>query len=391
MRRPILHVITRLEAGGAPNTLLLLLEGLVREGLPVELATGVTPPPASDLLPEAESLGIPVHVIPSLRRNFSPLHDLQALIGLRRLMSRSQPALVHTHTSKGGFLGRLAARQAGIAPRIYTPHGTVLTGYFPVPVQRFYECLERTAARWTDRIVGLNRLESHAYMEAGIGHPEQHMQIANGIRLEQFARPPDAERERMRNAAGLAPEELLMVTIGRLVPVKDQRTMLLGLHLLGGGLPPWRLWIVGDGPKRPDLESLVTDLAMTDRVAFLGQRDDVSELLGLSDLFLLTSLNEGFGLVLVEAMASRLPVVATKVGGVPEVVVDGKTGLLVPSSDPGALAEAVGRLLRDRGLRDSMGEAGEDRARACFGADRMVSETVALYRALLPASWWEEQ
>lgn len=389
MKPPILHVITRLEAGGAPNTLLLLLEGLVREGLPVELATGLTPPPALDLLPRARALGIPVHVIPSLRRDMHPLYDLRALARLWGLMRKRLPVLVHAHTSKGGFLGRLAAVLAGIGPRIYTPHGTILSGYFTGPAQRFYTSLERMAARWTDTIVGLNRLETEAYLEAGIGRPEQHIQIPNGIPLGRFGRLSREERASKRDAAGIAPEEVVLITVGRLVPVKDHRTLIEGLHHLAGDPAPWRLWIVGEGPERPALEGLVAESGMAGRIEFLGQREDVPDLLGQSDLFLLTSLNEGFGLVLVEAMASGLPVVATDVGGIPEVVTAEETGVLVPPSDPERVAGAVRRLLRDPELRNRMGNAGEARTRALFGVDRMIERTVALYRELIPPPWWE--
>ncbi len=386
MNGPILHVITRLEAGGAPNTLLLLLEGLAARGVAVELATGLTEPPAEDLLPRARELGFPIHVVPSLRRDLHPLQDIAALFSLWRLMRRIRPVLVHAHTSKGGFLGRLAALLAGVKPRLYTPHGTVLTGYFRSVPQRLFAWLERLSARWTTRIIGLNRLETEAYLAVGIGRALQHDQIPNGIELERFAPLPEPERTQRRSDAGLGADEVVMITVGRLVPVKDQRTQIEALAQMGIDREAWRLWIVGEGPERAPLEELSRQKGLTDRVIFLGQRDDVPDLLGLADLFLLTSINEGFGLVLVEAMACALPVVATRVGGIPEVVADGTSGILVPAGDLPALARALERLIANPELRRRMGERGRKIALKNYSAKRMVARTLELYGEILSSA-----
>jgi len=380
---PVLHVITRLEAGGAPNTLLLLLEGLSARGIAVELATGLTEPPAEDLLDQARELGFPIHVIPSLRRDLHPLHDLAALFSLWRLMRRIRPVLVHAHTSKGGFMGRLAALLAGVKIRLYTPHGTVLTGYFGSTAEKIFAWLERLSARWTTRIIGLNRLESEAYLAAGIGRAHQHRQIENGIELERFSPLPEDLRRQRRHEEGIGDDEVVMITVGRLVPVKDQLTLIAALGQLAEDLPAWRLMIVGEGPERSALEERTRSLGLTDRIAFLGQREDVPGLLGLSDLFVLTSVNEGFGLVLVEAMAGALPVIATAVGGIPEVVIEAETGLLVPAGDPPALARALERLLIDPDLRQRLGTRGREIARERYGVDRMVEKTIALYEEVL--------
>jgi glycosyltransferase involved in cell wall biosynthesis len=379
---PVLHVITRMEAGGAPRSLLLLLSGLRDRGVPVELASGPTPPPARDLLPEAVQLGIPVHPVRHLRRDPQPPADLMALAALVRLIRRRRPALVHAHTSKAGFLARLAARLTGV-PSVYSPRGTILEGYFTGWRQRLFLALDRRAARWSRCIVGLTPEESQSYLAAGIGTPDQHVQIPIGVDLASLTPPAAEERARLRQARGIAPEELVLVTVGRLVPVKDQATLVRGLARLGNEVPPWRCRIVGDGPEEASLRRLVAETGLTDRVTLTGPSEDVPGELALADLFVLTSINEGFGRVLLEAMAARLPVVATAVGGIPSVLDGGRVGLLVPAGDPPALAGALTALIASPAERDRLARSGYERVRDHYSLEAMVDGHRDLYERLL--------
>jgi glycosyltransferase involved in cell wall biosynthesis len=380
--RPILHVITRLEAGGAPRSLLLLLEGLRAAGIEVELATGRTSPPTLDMLPEAERLGIPVHVVRHLRRDPHPWHDTAALVELIRLIRRRRPVLVHAHTSKAGFLGRLAARLTGV-PSVYSPRGTILEGYFTGLRRGFFLRLDRLAARWSSFIVGLTPEESASYLAAGIGRPGQHVHIPIGVDCTLFAPPEPAERTRRRRELGLVEGELLLLSVGRLVPVKDQATLVRGLALLPADLPPWRCWIVGAGPEQEGLSRLITESGLAGRVRLTGHTDEVPRLLGLGDLFLLTSVNEGFGRVLLEAMAAGLPVVATSVGGIPSVLDDGKVGRLVPPRNPDALAGVLAPLLLDSGERARLARLGRERVRTAYSLEAGVQQHRELYRRVL--------
>ncbi|MFO7768240.1 MAG: glycosyltransferase [bacterium] len=377
---PVLHVVTRLEAGGVPLSLLPLLEGLHERGLEVELATGLTEPPARDMLDAARTLDIPLHVVPSLVRDPHPLKDLTALFTLRRIMLRGGHRVVHTHTSKGGFIGRLAGVLAGVPVRVYSPHGTILEGYFTGWKRRLFTALERRAARWTHAIVGLTPEESRSYLEAGIGEPSQHVQIPVSIDPAPYRSPPEERRQEGRRKRGIGEDEVVIVNVGRLVPVKDQATLLHALALLPGGLD-WSCWFIGDGPDRDVLETLSEQLGVGGRVRFLGHREDVPDLLPLADIFALTSVNEGFGRVILEAFAAHLAVIATRVGGVPTVVEEGRAGMLVPPKDPEALAARLRDLIRDREARERLVREGEhllDR----YSRERVVSDHIALYRRL---------
>ncbi len=380
---PILHIITRLEAGGAPTSLLLLLKDLADEGVPVELATGLTPPPDDDMLPEAEALGIPIHVIRSLKRDPLPWHDLAALVSLWQLIRRVRPAIVHTHTSKAGFIGRLAARLAGTAPILYSPRGTILEGYFPGWKKRLFTRLDRIAARWTKVIIGLTREESESYIEAGIGRPEQHIQIPIGIDHTLYAPPDQAVRAARRRDLGLGDDEILIITSGRLVPVKDQGTLITALGLVGDRAGPWRCWIVGAGSEEARLREQITAMDCSDRIHLMGYREDVPDLLGLADIFILSSINEGFGRVLLEAMSARLAIIATSVGGIPSVLDSGRVGRLVPPSDPAALAEELLSLMVSPEEREKLAASGLERVAAIYTSKVTTDQHISLYRNLL--------
>ncbi|MFC1499626.1 glycosyltransferase [Candidatus Zixiibacteriota bacterium] len=380
---PILHIITRLEAGGAPKSLLLLLEGLSEAGIPVELATGRTPPPEEDMLPEAAALGIPVHAIPSLRRDPHPWYDLTALISLWRLIRRTKPVIVHAHTSKAGFIGRFAARLAGVSHIVYSPRGTILEGYFTGWKRQFFTGLDRIAARWTSVIIGLTREESASYIESGIGRPEQHIQIPIGIDHALYAPPEPAERTARRREHGIEDDEVLMVTSGRLVPVKDQGTLISALDQLGAGVENWKCWIFGAGPEEARLRGMIDVMGLADRIRLWGFREDLADLLGLADLFVLSSINEGFGRVLLEAMSARLAIVATAVGGVPSVLDSGRAGRLVPASDPEALAVEIRTLLGSRDERASLSQAAYERVCTVYTSEVTTHQHISLYESLI--------
>lgn len=381
--RPVLHIITRLEAGGAPRSVIELLDGLKKHGVNVELATGLTPPPAPDFLPEAEALGIPVHVIQSLRRAPNPWHDLRALLQLRRLIRRIRPRLVHVHTSKAGFLGRLAARLVGRTPCIYTPRGTILEGYFGRSALWLFTRLDRLAAGWTDRIIGLTPEESESYLEAGIGHPGQYVNIPVGIDPDRLTPVDDDQRRSLRQAAGLAEDEVLIAWVGRLVPVKDPLTLVRGLARLADTGTSWKCWISGEGPLEGALRELIRGEGLDERVELRGHVAEIPGLMRTADLFVLTSRNEGFGRVLLEAMASGLPVVATDVGGVPTVLMKGKAGILVAPGDPEALAAALRPLISSEEERRRWADAGRNAVRSAFDLQSTVRKHIQVYEDVL--------
>jgi len=374
----ILHLITRLDRGGSATDTLLTVARLppfFRQCL-VYGRTRELPRLALELQGR-----IKTEEIPELVREISPAKDLVALVKLYRFIRRGGFDLVHTHTSKAGILGRVAARLARVPHLVHTPHGHVFTGYSGRSLTTLFILLERWAAIFTDRIIGLTDQEIRDYLERGIGRPEQFVTIPSGIEvagLEQVV----AEGEAVKVSLGLPASARLIGSVGRLEPVKGHRYLLEAFATLAPRVPDLYLTLVGDGELLPELRSLARRSGLADRVLFLGWRDDVPSLLRAFDLFVFPSLNEGMGLALVEAMAAGLPIVAARAGGIPEVLGEGAAGLLVEAGSAAGLARGIETLLLDPALRDRLGKAARGRAHG-YSVEMMLRKIEDLYCELL--------
>jgi glycosyltransferase involved in cell wall biosynthesis len=292
--------------------------------------------------------------------------DLRTLWRLLRRVPRAD--LVHVHSAKAGFIGRLAARLRGRRRTcVFSPHGWSFWAAEGVE-RRLYLALERRAARWCEVIVAQSASERQAGLDAGIGHPEQYRVVLNGIDVERFAADP-------------VPVTGRVVWVGRLAPAKRPDVAIeVGAELRRRGVN-FELVLVGDGPDRAAAERLLAERPGAATLA--GLRSDVPRLLREAACLLLTSEYESCPLGVIEAMAAGVPVVATSVGGVPELVTDGEHGLLAPKDDVQALADAVERLLADPDAAASMGAAGRARARAGLSRERMLAELEAVYAEVL--------
>lgn len=373
----VLHVITRLDRGGSTTNTLLTVAGL-SPGFRPHLAYGRTqdfPPLAVELRGTVE-----MTEIAELVREISPLKDLVALGKLYRLIRRGKFDLVHTHSSKAGFLGRVAARLAGVPAIVHTPHGHVFGGYFDAARTRLYVLLERWAATFTDRIIGLTEQEVRDHLELRIGTRARFVSIASGVELERF-RAPSLGSE-VRAALGLPPDAFLIGSVGRLEPVKGHMYLLEAFTTLAPRFPNLFLALAGEGELSGALRDFARGSGFSDRMRFLGWREDIPALVHAFDLFALPSLNEGMGRALVEAMAASLPIVAARAGGISEVLAGGAAGLLVEAADAGALARGIEELLVNPELRRGLGEAARERARG-YSVDGMLEQIEALYLDLL--------
>lgn len=378
-----LRVISRLNVGGPARHVTTLDAGLAARGHETRLVYGSVGSAEADLERLIEERGLPAVKVPELGRRINPLSDFVAFVKLLRLTFRTAPDVVHTHTAKGGTLGRLAAAIYNLTvPRrrrclvVHTFHGHVFTGYFGRFGSGLVRRAERMLAMITDHIVTISERQRQDIVERFAIAPACKVSVVPlGIDLEQYLRM-DTPASSDGVAFGFA---------GRFVPIKDLETLIRAFATVADRVPDALLLLAGDGELRGGLEQLVASLQLADRVRFAGWFDEPADLLGFVDVAVLSSRNEGTPLWLIEAMAAGRPVVSTAVGGVPDLVEDGETGLLVPASDVPRLAEAMQRMVAEPELRASMGARARAFAASRFGAQRLISDIDGLYAAGLAA------
>jgi glycosyltransferase involved in cell wall biosynthesis len=356
----VCNVITHLEVGGATEAAINACAHVDAEQFTTILVCGPSPAGERDARPQADELGVDVVVVPELVRPVRPQRDLAALRALRRTIRRWRADVVHTHSSKAGFVGRLAARREGVAGVVHTVHGWSFHDHMPRVTRALYVGLERRAARWTDRIVTVSELDREKGLAAGIGDPDQYAVVHELNDVAAFL--ADHEREDARRRLGMEGADPIVGTLGRLSDQKDPATFVRAAAAVSVEVPAARFVMIGDGPLRRDVERLAADLGLGERFVVTGVRRDVAEVLSGLDVFVLTSRWEGMPLVLPQAMASAVPAVASSVDGNRELVRDGVNGLVAPPGAADAFAERVLRLLRDRGLRARLVAAGRQTA-----------------------------
>jgi len=377
----ILHTITRLDRGGSSDCTLLQAIGAARRGHDVTLASGPTDAPSPLLDQARRQRGLRLIEIAALRRDLSPLRDLRALLALARLLRGRRIDIVHTHTSKAGALGRLASALTFGPPVIHQPHGHLFYGYHRRLGTGLVVLAERLLARLARRQIALSWRGAEEHLARGIGRPGEFSVVRSGIDLRPFRRAGQ-RRAACRRSLGVRADEFAVGSLCRLEPIKGVEELVQGFARAATGRPKLRLLLGGDGPLKDRLLDLARRAGMGDRVSIEGAWVRAAEFLPALDLFVLASRNEGMGRALVEAMASGLPVVATAVGGMPEVLEEGHAGLLVPPGDPQAIADAITRLSHDPRLAADLARRARARA-VVFGAGRMNHALLRLYREVL--------
>jgi glycosyltransferase involved in cell wall biosynthesis len=371
MTRPlrVVQVITKLDVGGAQETVLLICRSLPRERYDLAVVAGPElGAGGGELRSEIEALGVPVTIEPALRRAIHPVRDLVAVAKLWARWRRDRPDVVHTHSSKAGVIGRIAAWLAGVPVRVHTVHGWSFREHQHRALRWVFVVIERALAKGTTAIVVVAEADRLAGLAYGIGRPEQYHLIRSGIDLEAF-RPRAARMERARRR---------VVTVTRLAPPKDLGTL---LRAMAETSSETSLVVVGEGPELEAARGAALDLGLADRVEFAGVRRDVAHVLGQASVFVLSSKSEGLPRAILEAMAAKVPVVATDVGGVPDAIDDGVTGILVPVGDAPAMARAINRLLDDPEEASRIADRGSQ-AVVGFSAATMTAGLAELYRSL---------
>jgi glycosyltransferase involved in cell wall biosynthesis len=381
----VLRVIARLNMGGPAIHVASLAAGLETRGYHTTLVAGTLARGEDSMAFVAERLGVSIVSVPEMAREVAPLLDARSVGRLAAIIRELRPHVLHTHTAKAGAIARAAAVLAGDAwPPIvaHTFHGHVLKGYFGPARTEFFRRVERTLARASDVLVAVSPEVRDDLVELGVAPREKFAVVRLGIPLTERLGDPSGDLD-LRALYGIPREAFVLGWVGRMTGVKDTGAVLeivratrdLGVDAV--------LCMVGDGPDREALEQRAHELGIARRTYFVGYQPEVAGYYRLFDAFVLPSVNEGTPVSAIEALASGTPVVANRVGGVPDVVRDGLDGFLVEPGDTEHAASRVAELARDDELRARLGASGRERVLRRYSVERLVEDVDRLYRALL--------
>jgi len=380
----VLHIITRLIVGGAQENTLLSVEGL--DKLPeyeVTLATGIDNGPEGDLLERARRTTRLI-VIPELGRSINPFADLKAFWKLYRLIGNGRYHIVHTHSSKAGVLGRIAAKLAGTPIIVHTLHSLVFHEYQPWVVNRLWRAVKKLCAPMTDHFISVSEIISQKAIAAGIDRSEKFTTVYSGMELDWFLKA-EADPIAVRREFGIPDDALVVGKIARLFPLKGHDQLMDAAPAIVKRHPDVRFFLVGDGVLYDHLRKRALDAGILNNFVFAGliPRERIPEMLSVMDVLVHTSLREGLARVLPQALAMGKPCVSFDIDGAPEVVIPDETGYLVRPGDSVGLADAIARLLDDPELRTRMGAAGRRKVDPAFRAETMVNEISKVYKKLV--------
>jgi glycosyltransferase involved in cell wall biosynthesis len=382
-RIKVLRIIGRLNVGGPSIHVVNLTAGLDPDRFEQLLVAGSESPMEGSMLDYAFCRNVYPYRIPEIVTAFSLTpRDAKALAKLYWLIRKERPQIVHTHTAKAGFLGRIAARLASVPIVVHTFHGHVLHGYYSPAKNWLLRRVERSLACISDLLVTVSEQVKTDLVGYGVATAEKISVVPLGFDLDPFVNSHTQKNE-FRREVGFSDQHKLVGIVGRLFPIKNHALFLKSAARIAAQEPAARFVIVGDGVLRLDLERQAHDLGIADRVLFTGWRHDLPRIYADLDVLIVSSDNEGTPVSAIEAMASSCPVIATRVGGLPDLITDRKTGLLVHQRDTEELAAAVVHLLDSPELAESICRNAAVRVRHSFTVQRLVADIDHLYGQLL--------
>jgi glycosyltransferase involved in cell wall biosynthesis len=382
----VLRVIARLNVGGPALHVAYLTAGLADRGYDTTLVAGTVARGEESMAFVAQQRGVRIETLDELHRDVAPFQDARAIVRLARLIRRERPTILHTHTAKAGAVGRIAALLAGGARPpvvVHTFHGHVLRGYFGTVLSLGFRTLERWLAKVTTTLIAVSPEVRDDLVRLGIAPASKFRVVRLGIELDERVATDAGTRAGIRKLLGISEEAFVVGWVGRMTAVKRTTDVLHAMRRLLDSDVDAYLLLVGDGPERRQLENKAHDLGIARRCRFVGYQDEVADFYSAIDVLLLPSANEGTPVSVIEALAAERPAVATRVGGVPDVIRDGVDGFLVAFGDTDSLGDRLAELARDPVLRARMGAQGRVRVLERYAVARLVNDVDRLYKSLL--------
>lgn len=376
----VTHIITRLILGGAQENTVLSVEGLNK--IPyydIELISGPAIGPEGELINRVKQSGVKLHIINEMRRNINPILEIITFVKLFLYLVKTKPDVVHTHSSKAGILGRFAARWAGVKVVIHTIHGPAFHEYQSRAANWFFKACEIGAEKVTDKIVTVGEVMKEQAVAARVGKPDKFVVIYSGIEVEKFLKPADEKSIRRKYGTE---DKIAIGMISRLFLLKGHEYLFAATANLKKRFPNIALMLIGDGALRGDFERQVEKLGIKENTIFTGlvKSEAIPETIKAIDILVHTSFREGLPRAIPQALISGKPVVAFDVDGAKEVVIDSKTGYLVPPADADKLTEAIAKVIESPDLGKKLGEEGKRLFAEQFSAKKMVNDLDKLYR-----------
>jgi glycosyltransferase involved in cell wall biosynthesis len=370
----LLYVITNSDFGGAQQHVFTLVKALQHE-YEIHVAIGVS----GNLSEKLQAIGIKTYILPAIVRQISPWQDLRAIGQFLQLIQEVRPDLIHAHSSKAGMVARIAGFWAKV-PTLYTAHGWGFDDRISFKRRLPVLVIEKVLALVTSKVICVAESDRQLAIRKKVFPPRKLVTVYNGIAAID---PQDLPPSNLNSLTDVTqPIRLIMVARFNFQQ-KDQPTLMQAVKELGDQRV--HLMLAGSGPNFDQGKALATELGVASSISFLGDRADVAELLAANHIFVLSTHYEGFPISILEAMRAGMPIIATAVNGIPEQVIDGVTGLLVPPEDPTALAQAIKRLAVDPALRQQLGKAAQAKFHQEFTCTKMVEVTNQLYQTMLPA------
>ena len=380
----ICHIITRLIVGGAQENTIFTVEGLAEKGYEVDLVSGPSTGPEGSLEKRILDKKIPLITVRELVRQIHPLYDILALVKLIRLFREKKYDVVHTHSAKAGILGRIAAKAAGRKTLvIHSVHGLSFHEYQSGLLNFFYISSEKIAAAFTDHFICVGEVMKEKSLKAGIGKNAQYSVIYSGFDVQPYL-DADSRRNDIRKRLGIGEGQQVIGMIGRLYHLKGQEYLMRAFAEIAAKIPETRLLLVGDGILRKSLEEYAREKGIEDKVIFTGlvPPETIPGYVSAMDILAHTSLREGLPKAVAQGFAGGKAVVAFDVDGSRELVINGKTGFLIPPRDEGMLKEKLLWLLQNPGESHIMGSKGRERVEDLYPVHKMVERIEKIYKKM---------